>query len=673
MKCLPSVIVLLASAALPAQSPMQELANTGNEPLDPAKHSSEPKIGEDRGDVELLDLEIPQVVTASRRIEQLNEVPFAISVVNHEDIRRSGARTIPDALRLVPGVDVAELTFGQAAVSPRGLHGLLSNQTLVLIDGRQIFDSLFGGTVWGSWPIQLEDIERIEVIRGPGGVTWGANAMNGVINIITKDPRDQKGVVITSGGGSRGWFKQHLSAAVEEGNLRLRVSGEYEGGDGFKRQRTIFGTADDDFKNGRMDVHAIYEASPKDTIKTSAGSGLLDGGFPRPPLGGFNTNRNSGSQANHVMSKWTHKVSDDNYFDLTGYVNDFQLSPGLKTVDYRYQQLALQFGHTFSPAENHQLRWGIDSRTDLLDSSNADPMLLQEQFIATNILGLYVQDEWRFAPKWRLNLGGRIDYENYGGFQPSARAALSFDIADDKTVWGAVSRAFHMPAVGARTLNFPLLNGAAIVSADRNVNAETLIAYELGYRQRFLQNRLNTSVNLFWHEYSDITTLTPRFGPPGLLNFRYDNTAAASTHGVEFDARYKVTERWMLLGHYTYEGMNWRSDVLYQDKDLLSIPAHKFMLGTRYNLTDDLHLSSHLYYVDAVQAPNPEFPFFTRQIDPYFRWDMGAEYEFWKKHGSLAVGVRNLLDSQHDEGSTIFLASTEVPRMIFAEVRFTFE
>ncbi|MFQ5495756.1 MAG: TonB-dependent receptor plug domain-containing protein, partial [Phycisphaerae bacterium] len=135
-------------------------------------------------------MEVQVVVTASRREQKLGSVPYAMSVITADDIRRSGARSIPDALRLVPGVDVADLSFGNAAVSSRGFHGFIANLTLVLVDGRQIYDSVFGGTLWGAWPFQLEDIERIEVIRGPGGVTWGANAVNGVINIITKDPAD---------------------------------------------------------------------------------------------------------------------------------------------------------------------------------------------------------------------------------------------------------------------------------------------------------------------------------------------------------------------------------------------------------------------------------------------------------------------------------------------------
>jgi iron complex outermembrane receptor protein len=624
-------------------------------------------------DIELLELDIPEVVTASRHKEKLTSVPHAISVITREDIRRAHARSVPDALRLVPGVDVAELTFGEAAVAPRGFHGFISNQTLVLVDGRQIFDSLFGGTAWGSWPFQLDDIERIEVIRGPGGVTWGANAVNGVINIITRDPGDEPGLSMSGGGGSRGTFKQHVGYSLKEDPLRARVSGEYEASDGFRDGGSLLRRQDDEYKAGRMNARAIYELGPKDSLDLSAGSSVVDGGLPPSPLGGIGVVKNSGSQANYLMGKWTHKVSDDNAFDLTGFVNDFHASPGLKAIDYRYQQLALQFGHTFKAGDAHTLSWGVDSRADLLDASNADPHMLSDAFVSTGIIGLYVQDVWRFAPRWALSLGGRIDYEFFGGFEPSARAALSYDLSDDAHVYGAVSRAFHMPTAGSRFLNLPLLNGLAVIQSDRDVYAETLIAYELGYRQRFLKNRLDTGMNLYWHEYDEVTTITPRLGPPGLLAYDFDNRAEASTYGVELDGKHAVTDRLSLLAHYTYQQLIWHASARFQEKDAISPPAHKAMFGTRYSLTDDLHLGSHLYYVDATQAPNPHLPFFARNIRQYVRWDLGADYEFWKDRASVGVGVRNLLDSGHYEGSTLFLNDAEVPRMVYAEMRLRLE
>ncbi len=591
-----------------------------------------------------------------------------MSVITAEDIHRSGARSIPDALRLVPGVDVADLSLANAAVAPRGFHGFLGRQVLVLVDGRQLFDSLFGGTVWGSWPFQLEDIERIEVIRGPGGVAWGANAVNGVINIITKDPSEQLGLTLTTGGGSRGTFKQYAGYGFQEGKLRLRISGEYEASDGFRNGGSFLRYLDDDYKAGRVGLHAIYDAGPDDTLTFSAGSGLVDGGFPPTPLAGFGVRRNSGSQASFLLGRWVHNVTDDNRFELTGYVNDFYASPGASAIDYRYQQLALQLGHTFKPADTHTLIWGVDGRVDLLDGSNADPFMLSKSFVSTVVIGLYIQDQWRFAPRWTLDLGGRIDYESYGGFQPSARAALSYELNEDAMIYGSVSRAFQMPPAGFRFIDIPMLNGVAHVVGHRSMEPETLVAYELGFRGTPI-DRLETNLNFFWHECDDLTTMSPTLGPPGLLRMDVDNRAEASIYGFEADVRFTPLENLTFLAHYTFQNLDWRSSAPYHEKDATSPPEHKFMLGARYSPTEDLHLSSHLYFVDAVKTPNPANPFIPRSVDSYLRLDLNAEYEFWNDDASLSVGVRNLLDPDHYEGGTLFLNDAEVPRMVYAEFR----
>ena len=652
----------LAAAQEESDQPNSQSADVTGVPVD------EPVAEEELEDIDLLELEIPTVVTATRREQKITAVPYAVSVITAEDIRRSGARWIPDALRLVPGVDVAELSFGQAAVSPRGFHGLLSRRVLVLVDGRQIYDSLFGGTAWSSWPFQLEDIERIEVIRGPAGVTWGANAVNGVINIITKDPADQLGLTVTAGGGSRGTHKEHLGYAFSDGKLRLRLSGEFEGSDGFRQGGSIWRDLEDDYKGGRSGLHAIYEAGPNDTVTISAGNALVDGGYPPTPMAGIGLRRNSGTQASFLMGKWDHTVNPGNQFEIMGYINDFQVSPGFRAIDYRYQQLGINIGHTFKPADRHTLAWGIDSRVDLLDGTNSDPILMTRRYVKSTTIGLYLQDEWQLAPKWTLSLGGRVDYDSYGGFEPSARGALAYALSDSSSMYAAISRAFQMTPTGANFLNISLANGWARVTNSDNIRPEVLIAYELGYRGKFF-DRLETNVNLFLHEYNDLTTITPMLGPPGLVRLDFDNRAKGTMYGVELDAEFAATKDLTLLGNYTFQRFDWEGTVPRNDSDDMSPPKHKFMLGARYAATDDLHLSSHLYYVDDVWVPNPGDALFFRHVGPYMRLDVQAEHELWDDRASIAVGVRNLLDAGHYEGGSRFINDAQVPRMVYAELR----
>ncbi len=619
-------------------------------------------------DVDLLSLEIPTVVTAARRQQNTSTVPYAVSVITAEDIRWAGARSIPDALRLVPGMEVADLTYGNNAVSPRAWNGLISRHVLVLVDGRQIFDSLFGGALWHAWPFQLEDIERIEVIRGPGGIMWGPNANNGVINIITKKPSDQQGLTLVGKGGSRGMNKEYVGYGLADEKLSMRVSGEHEGSDGFKEGGNFLRNLDDRYQAGRISLHGVYEAGPKDTLTISGGHASVHDGYPPSPMVGIGVDQRSGSQGSFLLGKWAHAIAEDNNLELTGYVNDFGLCVGSPAIDYRYQQIALQLSHSFRYGENHQLTWGIDTRQDLLDGTNADPFLFSKDYITSGIVGLYLHDEWKFAPRWTLNLGGRIDYESYAGWYPTGRISLAHELSDTSLIYGAVSRAVQLIPPGMRLMDIPMMNGLARIIGNRNLNDIPMMAYEVGYRKKFL-DRLDASLDLFWHEYEKVSALEMGLGPPGLLRADHDYVGTASAFGLELDTKYVVSKKLTLLGHYTYHFNDYRLSVPYRNTEDITSPKNMFMLGARYSPTRDLHLSSHLYYVDAVQSPNPANPFGTLGSDPYFRLDLRAEHEFWNDRASLAVGVSNLLDSHHLEGATSFLNNAEVPRMVYAEMR----
>ncbi len=612
-------------------------------------------------------MEVQVVVTPTRHEQKITNVPYAISVVTADDIRASGARSIPDALRLVPGVDVAQITSGNAAVSLRGMHGFLSGQTLVLVDGRQIYDAGSGGTFWFAWPFQLEDIERIEVIRGPGGVAWGANAVNGVINIITKDPTQQLGLTLTTTVASRDTYGQHVGYAFQDGPLRMRVSAEYEGTAGFKNGGSLLFPLDDEYDAWRLGIRAIYEPGPQDTWAFSAGYSLIEDGFPPSLTTGFDPT-NASHQTAFLLAKWDHRMADDSSFSFTAFINDFFGHPGIRSIDYRYQQLGLQFGHVFSPSERHTLTWGLDTRLDLMNASNSDPQFLSKDHVSSGVVGLYAQDEWRFAPKWTLNAGGRIEYDSYGGFQPSARVALSYELSGDSIIYGAVSRAFQMVPGAQRFLQFPIIDGLATVESRRSRDPTQLLAYEIGYRGRFF-DRLSASLTLFWHEYDDLGAFTPTLGLCGPTLF-WNSNARASLYGMEFDARYALSEKLTLLGNYTFERLDWRYPVSFSPAtDFVEPPRHKAMLGARYSATDRFHLSTHLYYVDAVRAPNPSFPLVSQHIDQYFRLDLRAEYELLTDRAWIAVGASNLLDSGHFEGASVHMNDGEVPRMIFAEFR----
>lgn len=620
-------------------------------------------------DLELLRLEVPVVVTAaSRREQKLNDLPYAVSVITKDDIRLSGARSIPDALRLAVGVDVAETSYGSAATGPRGLHGYFARNTLMMVDGRQMYDALFGANSWGAWPFMLEDIERIEVIRGPAGVTWGANAVNGVINIVTKDPIDQQGLTMTGTGGSRGVAREYTGYGFKIDKLRLRVSGEYERTDGFRKGGTFLMPLNDDYRGGRGSVHAIYDPTPNDSFTLSACSGVTSDLYPTPLMGLFTTGSPNGTQASSLLGRWKHRIADDNRVEATAYVTDFWASNHMRSMDYRYQQFVLQIGHTFRPAANHTLTYGFDSRTDLLDTGNADPSLTSKDFISTAMVGFHAEDEWHFAPKWTLTLGGRMDYDFYGGFQPSARIAMSRELTSDSMAYVAFSRGYQMPPSGMRFTRAAMLGGLAYLTANRDMPATTLVGGEAGYRAR-LFDRIDTDVSIFCHRYDKFMTEALGFGPPGLLTLDLSNTSDALAYGLEWEGRYRVSDSLTLLANYTLELTDWLGPDPVSATDAIPAPEHKFMLGARYDPWKDLHLSAHMYYVGPTASPDSVNVLFFRHADEYLRLDLRAEYEFWKDRASIAVGARNMLDPDHFEGGTRFMNVAEVPSMIYAEIR----
>ena len=235
-----------------------------------------------------------------------------------------------------------------------------------------------------------------------------------------------------------------------------------------------------------------------------------------------------------------------------------------------------------------------------------------------------------------------------------------------------MSRAIQLQPASFLFLDLPMMNGLAHIEGHSDIRPEELIAYEIGYRGTFF-DRVHVNLAAFWHDHDQLTALEPQLGPPGLIKMDFDNRAAGDLYGLEAEARWALTERLTVLGNYTFQQLNWGADVSITDKDVMSPPRHKFMVGARYSPLDQLHLNSHLYFTDGVIAPDPGNPFVPRGIPSYFRLDLGAEYEFWEDRARVSVGVRNLLDAHHPEGGSLFLNRAEVPRMIYAELRIHFK
>ena len=235
--------------------------------------------------------------------------------------------------------------------------------------------------------------------------------------------------------------------------------------------------------------------------------------------------------------------------EITAYVNDYQVDV-TQPLQFGYHQFALQFGHSIKLSEQHSLSWGIDTRSDILSTGGSNPQMLSRDTASTAIIGFYVQDEWRFAPNWKLDLGGRVDYEFYGGFEPSARVALSYEVNDDSLIYGAVSSAFQMPAVGLRFLEMPMLNGFGHVTGNRDLAAARVLAYEIGYRGR-ISDSLDFSLAAYANSYTSIITMDPILGYVSPVELNADNRGDNLLYGIELDLRYRVSPQLTFAGQTT--------------------------------------------------------------------------------------------------------------------------
>lgn len=641
-------------------------ANTDEQPA--TTIDTIPPIEEEMDDVLLFELEVDEVVfSASRRQQTVESLPYAITVITADDIQNAGALTVTDALRLVAGSNVAQLSAINPAISLRGFSGILARDLLVLVDGRQIFDGLYGGTVWGAWPFQIEDIDRIEVIRGPAGLTWGPNAVNGVINIITKAPSDEPQLVLRSGAGTQGWSRNYLGYSFADQRLSFRISGEYERGDGHVRGGNALFPIDDDYKTGRINFKGSFQINEQDTLRFSGGSAVINGGYLANTV--FGKAEVGRSRANYMQLAWERRPDPDEQITLTLYVNDFGLIYAIDLSNYAYDQVGLSLTHTFKAASEHTLTWGIDSRLDYFDSGST-PNFVRKPYVLSGVIGAFIQDEWRFAEQWILNAGLRLDYDTYAGFEPSARVGITHFINEQHSLFAAVSRAVHMPPAPYNFVHVPAFGGLFGLRSKTLLENQPIMAYELGYRGKYLDEKLDLTANLFWHELQDITALNPKPFAPFLMTGVIDNTGSASVYGLEVESEYRPETDWRLLANYTYQQMDWHPDsTTPQNHEILTTPRHQFMVGVQHDLTDDLHVSTHWYFVDDVDAPTTLNLLTGKAISDYHRLDITARYEFWEDRAQFSVGVKNLLDNHHPEGSSQFMNESEVPRKIFAELR----
>lgn len=635
----------------------------------------------------LEDLLNTKVTSVSKTEQKISRTASAIFVITAADIGRSGATNIPDLLRMVPGVDVAQIGANTWAISPRGLNGRFSNELLVMVDGRTVYTPTFGGVLWDTLDLPLEDIERIEVIRGPGGTVWGANAVNGVINIITKKASETKGAMVVAGGGNldQGFGTVQYGGGLGKGT-DFRIFVKYfnqdhlpgpagaVGVDGWHLLRGGF-RADSRLsaKDSLMiqgDLYTGQEGAPVSFLPSVTSQGLQNIDIRVPLSGGF------------LNSAWDHTFSARSDTTLQVSFDRYNRSDILTEAR---STLAIDFQHHFAWGSRQDIVWGGGHRYTVSDTRGNLSISLSPPDLSMQLFGAFFQDEVALIPnRLYVTIGTKLEHNLYTGFNwmPSARA--SWTPSKRHMFWAAISRADRTPAesdtaVRANVGGFPGPGGIPVLVAfvgNPDFKDEGLVAYELGYRVA-PSKHLSMDLAAYYGDYDHQQTsepATPFFettpSPPHLVQpFTFQNLMHGEAHGFEIAVNWKATDGWTLSPGYAFEQVHMHLNAISEDTGAVldaegGNPTHSAQLRSHVDLRHGIGWDVSGYFVGRLKSGN---------VPSYTRLDTGLTWR-WTEGLSMSVVGQNLVKDRHlefvdDSGS---VRSTLIKRSVYAKFTWQF-
>jgi iron complex outermembrane receptor protein len=595
---------------------------------------------------ELMDVNVTSV---SRRAEPLGRTAAAITSLTAEDIRRSGATSFPEMLRLVPGLQVARFNAGSWAVSARGFNSTAANKLLVMIDGRIVYSPLFSGTFWDIQDLVLDDIARIEVVRGPGATLWGTNAINGVINIITKSAHQTRSTaVILRGGGADDLAVGSVRAGAAIGpDTSYRVYGKY-----FYRDQMKLATGDDakdTTKVGHAGFRLDSTQGPNEfTVQGDSYRGFAGilGRADAKVLGG------------NVLGRWVRRISNTSEVQVQSYfARDLRRVP--LQSDFHQKIFDIDLQHQFA-AGRHRVIWGGGYRWNRDETVQTPVLLFVPQHRTYPLVTGFVQDEISIAQdRVRLEIGSKFEHNDFSEFeaQPSIRA--SWAIRSEELLWGAVSRTVRTPTRFDSDIRFGPPGFQFIGNPD--FKSEELIAIEAGYRSRPAP-RISFDIATFFNVYNRLRSLELQ-PPAGIFLL---NNLNAKTYGGEVSANYDAFEWLRFTTGYSYLGKLLSLDPPHVDFFSGTIegndPKHQFLIRGAADIGGGIEVDSTVRFVSRL--PNPAVP-------RYFELDARIG---WNPHEIVELSIigRNLLHDQHPEFGPPSPGRHELERNIFARIALRF-
>jgi iron complex outermembrane receptor protein len=597
-------------------------------------------------DLSLEELSNIRVTSVARRPEPLRDAAASLYVITGDDIRRAGVRSLPEALRLAPNLQVARIDASQYAITARGFNNSVGNKLLVLIDGRTVYTPVFSGVFWDQQDVMLEDVERIEVISGPGATLWGANAVNGVINVITKSAADTQGVLASGGVGERD----------------RQAAARYGGRAGAATYRIYAKTTDLDENETRAGARAFdgrtaVQSGFRMDLASGASRFTLQGdayetrGLDRGSFGPFTLGSVNGSGAN-LLARYNRRLGDQSDVQVQAYLDHmarrdaFLLHPTIDTVDIEAQHALAR--------TRHRVVYGAGYRV----SHDSEEPTLASVFVPTSDTlqwwNVFLQDEFALSADLTLTAGAKIEHNDYTGeeFLPNLR--LGWRAAPRHFFWTSLSRAVRSPARFDRSVTSPFF--ASIGGPD--FVSEVAKVYELGYRASF--SRLSFSATAFLHDWDRLRSGTT-------LPLELQNKISGRVSGVEMWGTFQASDRWRLMAGVTtlHENLDLAPDstdpVGTENVTLRNDPSRQYMLRSSFDISGDQELETLVRHVSSL--PNPDVPGYTA-LDLRYAWRPNRRLE-------LSLTAQNLFDPEHAEFATSAQPPVELERGVFIAVRYS--
>jgi len=577
---------------------------------------------------ELMDIEVTSV---SKRPEKLSETASAIQVITHEDIRRSGVTSLPEALRLASNLEVAQVDSRQWAISARGFNNTTANKMLVLIDGRTVYTPLYAGVFWDVQNPFIEDIDRIEVISGPGATLWGTNAVNGVINVTSRNSKDTQGLLLSGGGGTelRGFSGIRYGGQLSS-NAHYRVYGKF-----FDRGSGLLSNGQDAVNGwhlGQGGFRLDWDTSKANLI-------TLQGDYYSGRMGQRNAD-DTVADGGNVIGRWSHRFSERSdlklqlYYDRTHRRVPNTFAEVLDTYDVDFQ-------HRFPLGDRQSIVWGLGYRLNKDDVTNSPGLAFLPRRVSRQSFSGFVQDEIALVKdRVHLTIGTKIEHNEFTGFEYQPSGRLAWKLSQRQTIWGAISRAVRTPSRIDRELFVPgtppflLAGGPGFVS-------EELSAYELGYRTQ-PSDRLSLSFATFYNIYDHLRSLE-QLNAPASFPVVIANGLKGESYGAELSSDYRMTDRWRLRAGYTELRIHIYPRPGSTDTTRGSGESHdpnrQMFLRSSVDLTRHIEFDAAFRFVGGIA--NQKVPAYG-ELDLRWAWRPGPRLEF-------SIVGQNLLHDRHAE------------------------